>query len=108
MLGRLRQLAAEVVRDAAKALGPQVITSKKPADLAALERFLKGHHKYGALRAQIDRLPGFLQSRLGKVGPTPTTNLAAARWMRRQFIVPADKLGSAGTWVPPVAGSLPP
>jgi hypothetical protein len=71
-----------------------------------LEHFLKGHPKYGTLRAQIDRLPNLLKARLGRVDPNATVNQAAARWMRRQFIVPADKMNFASRYVNTVSGRL--
>jgi hypothetical protein len=105
-LGRIQTLAGGIVKDAAQALGPQAITSKSASDLGRLERFLKGHHKYGQLRAEIDRLPGFLKSRLGSIAPTPGVDAASARWMRRQFIIPADKMASASRYVSTTSGRL--
>jgi hypothetical protein len=87
-------------------LGVDVVTSKKAADLARLESFLKGHHQYAALQSSIQKLPVFLKGRLGNVQPTTGINSAAARWLRRQFVIPASKMASAGRYVNTMAGRV--
>jgi hypothetical protein len=99
LLTAVRRQGEALSKELFATLGKDVVTSKSPRDLARVEQHLKGSRTYQGLRTSIDRLPEFLKRRLGQIAPGGAdVPSAAARWVRRDVVIPYSNGSPARAW----------